>query len=174
MNEATTGPGTLFLEDEETETLFYQAEDGTLCFLSSFHMNCLRSEYSTVVPSTQTTTINTTTRKTTTTVQSQSQLTLVTDPSITTTSATSSTSVSAVPQDDPNECVRKSNELAASLDQQGTRRQQLHRNNNNNATQPLPDTIEGTVVELERVCLTPELRQRYRFLSITRTLSLLN
>jgi hypothetical protein len=39
---------TMFLDADETS--FYQAEDGKLCFLSGFNMNCLRADFSAIVP----------------------------------------------------------------------------------------------------------------------------
>ena len=35
---------------DQDETAFYQAEDGSLCFLSGFNMNCLRTEFSCTLP----------------------------------------------------------------------------------------------------------------------------
>ena len=35
---------------DEDETVFYQADDGTLCFLSGFNMKCLQTEFSSHVP----------------------------------------------------------------------------------------------------------------------------
>lgn len=41
--------GSMYL-DEEDEYVLYQAKDGSLCFLSGFNMNCLRTEFSTGPP----------------------------------------------------------------------------------------------------------------------------
>jgi hypothetical protein len=43
--------GSMFLDEDES--VFYQAEDGSLCFLSGFNMNCLRAEFASVLPSTE-------------------------------------------------------------------------------------------------------------------------
>jgi hypothetical protein len=83
---------------DEDETAFYQAEDGSLCFLSGFNMNCLRNEFSPMLP---------------------------------------------------DESTRQ---------QCGTTTHRRHK------VMPLPDTVEGKVIEVERVNLTLELRSRLRFL----------
>ena len=44
-----SGGGSMYL-DEDDEYVLYQAEDGSLCFLSGFNMNCLRTEFSTAAP----------------------------------------------------------------------------------------------------------------------------
>jgi hypothetical protein len=81
----------MFLDEEETA--FYQAEDGSLCFLSGFNMNCLRNEFSPTLP-------------------------------------------------DESHCATT----------------------NRHKVMPLPDTVEGKVIEVERVNLTLDLRSRLRFL----------
>lgn len=81
------------------ESVFYQAQDGQLCFLSGFNMNCLRTEFSATLPEDETA-------------------------------------------------------LLSNLSVQERRKMS-----------PLPDTIEGKIVEIERTQLTPEIRQRLRFLS---------
>lgn len=82
-------PSSMYLGPEES--VFYQSEDGRLCFLCGFDMQCLRTEYSTQVPN-----------------------------------------------------------------EEGLKRKK---------TAPLPDFIEGRILEIEHVNLTPETRDRLRFLS---------
>ncbi|GKZ01459.1 hypothetical protein MPSEU_001096500 [Mayamaea pseudoterrestris] len=77
--------GSMYLDNPE-DHIFYQAEDGTLCFLCGFNMKCLQMEYA------------------------------------------------ACPLDGDSRF-------------------------------PLPDAIGGRIVELDRVLLTQEKRQRFRFLS---------
>lgn len=81
--------GFMFLDDDETA--FYQAEDGSLCFLSGFNMNCFRSEF-------------------------------------------------CLSQSDREECSKSS-------------------------IVPLPDVVEGKVIEIEKVSLTEDMQHRLRFLS---------
>lgn len=88
--------GSMYTEGDES--VFYQTNDGQLCFLSGFNMNCLRAEFSAVLP----------------------------EESLLLTAAT------------PLEQRKLS---------------------------PLPDVLEGKIVEIERVQLTPEMRQRLRVLS---------
>ena len=80
------------------ESVFYQAEDGRLCFLCGFDMTCLRSDYA-----------------------------------------------DTLPEADAFEQVTTSSQ-----------RRKLT---------PLPDYVEGRILEIEHVHLTPEKRQRLRFLS---------
>lgn len=82
----------MFLDPEE-ETMLYQAQDGSLCFLSAFNMKCLRAEFSVSLPENH--------------------------------------------KQPPSS--RK--------------------------IMPLPDQIQGKVVEIEKVHLTPALRSRIRCLS---------
>lgn len=96
--EKKTSPmeSSMFLDTDESA--FYQATDGTLCFLSGFNMKCLRKEFSPNIPETD---------------------------------------------------ILESN--ASSQDR--------------HKVMPLPDAVEGSIVEIERVHLSPESRQRLRFLS---------
>jgi len=54
-NTSSTAPrraaegGSMYL-DEDDEYVLYQAEDGSLCFLAGFNMNCLRTEFSASAP----------------------------------------------------------------------------------------------------------------------------
>lgn len=80
------------------ESVFYQAEDGRLCFLCGFDMSCLRSDYADALPESE-------------------------------------------------------------VFQQATTAAQRRK------LLPLPDFVEGRILELEHVHLTPEKRQRLRFLS---------
>lgn len=99
--------GSMYLDNDETA--FYQAEDGSLCFLCGFNMKCLQSDYSSMI-------------------SDGSQEELITLPS---TAGTASHS--------QEHRIRKS--------------------------LPLPDRIEGKVLEVTKVHVTPDIRQRYRFLS---------
>jgi hypothetical protein len=95
----TTRPiptGSMYTDGDEG--VFYQTNDGQLCFLSGFNMNCLRAEFSAVLP------------------EESALLT-----------------------------------AASPLEQR--------------KLSPLPDILEGKIVEIERVQLTPEMRQRLRVLS---------
>jgi hypothetical protein len=92
---------------EEDDCIFYQAEDGSLCFLSGFIMNCLRTEFSSTLPQT----------------------------------------------DSSNQMEGRILEGSGVQKQDATTRL------------PLPDVLEGRVLEVERVHLTRDLRQRRRFLS---------
>jgi hypothetical protein len=96
QSELKAIPATMFLDDDDSA--FYQIEDGSLCFLSGFNMNCLRTEFSPGVP-----------------------------------------------------------------DERCLSRPPLQGHDHN--VMPLPDTIEGKVVEIERMHLTPDTRSRLRFLS---------
>lgn len=87
---------TMYIDNDES--VFYQTEDGQLCFLSGFNMKCLQTEFSATLP---------------------------------------------------DETL-----LLSSLSLSERRK-----------INPLPDVIEGTIVEVDRVQLTPEMRQRLRFLS---------
>jgi hypothetical protein len=88
--------GSMYTDGDEG--VFYQTNDGQLCFLSGFNMNCLRAEFSAVLP------------------EESALLT-----------------------------------AASPLEQR--------------KLSPLPDILEGKIVEIERVQLTPEMRQRLRVLS---------
>jgi hypothetical protein len=94
--DRTIPAGTMYTDSDDS--VFYQADDGNLCFLSGFNMNCLRSEFSAALPD-------------------ESLLLANASPSL----------------------QRK--------------------------LSPLPDVLEGTILEVDRVQLTPEMRQRLRFLS---------
>jgi RING-type zinc-finger len=99
---ALTVSGSMYADPDE-EFVFYQAEDGTLCFLSSFNVNCVRSDYSVSLPG-------------------------------------------LFLEGDESGYQRLSSE--------GKRR-----------LRPLPDYVEGKILEIERLQLTPELCKRIRFLS---------
>jgi hypothetical protein len=104
--------GSMYL-DESQDYVFYQAEDGSLCFLSGFNMTCLQTEFA-VGPNHH--------------------------PLATTTKAImdhTTTSLSA------DERQSSTGPIKA----------------------PLPDYIEGRIIETERVQLTQQLRDRRRFLS---------
>lgn len=85
-------------QDGSTESEFYQAEDGTLCFLSSFNLKCLQLEFSSMRPT-------------------EGQLMQV-------------------------KTLQQLRQLS-----------------------PLPDQVAGRVVDIERIHLTPDIRERHRFLS---------
>ena len=88
QSQATnTKGGSMYVEEDEF--VFYQAEDGTLCFLSGFNMKCLQTEYAT----------------------------------------------------------------------------SLLREGDAVARPPLPDVIQGHIVDIDRILLNREQRQRYRFLA---------
>jgi len=87
------------------ETMFYQAQDGTLCFLSAFNVKCLQEEFAVSPP----------------------------DPPV----VHQESSESQTPETVPDGAVKP----------------------------PLPDTVEGRVLDVERVHLTPAVRDRLRFLS---------
>jgi RING-type zinc-finger len=101
--------GSIYVADDEYA--FYQAEDGSLCFLSGFNMNCLRTEFSVMSPSLS-----------------------------------------------PNEVSHNLDKLT--LDE--ATQQRCH---DEPRKLPLPDIVEGTIVEIERLHLTPDFRNRRRFLS---------
>jgi hypothetical protein len=84
--------------DNEGSTNFYQSEDGQLCFLSRFNMNCLLSDFSPKVPE--------------------------------------------VPQSSTPLRYWEQRKLL-----------------------PLPDTVEGEILEIETVHLNPEMRKRMPFLA---------
>lgn len=84
----------------EDESAFYQTDDGRLCFLSGFNMNCLCAEFTPHLPE----------------------------------------DVSVLFEE--NLSIYQRRKLS-----------------------PLPDHVEGRVLEVEHVHLTSELRQRLRFLS---------
>eukprot|EP00977_Amphora_coffeiformis_P015446 scaffold4511_cov171-Amphora_coffeaeformis.AAC.12 len=92
----TKAPCSMYLGPEES--VFYQAEDGRLCFLCGFDITCLRADYADALPE-------------------------------------------------------------ADAFQQATTASQRRK------LTPLPDFIEGRILEIEHVHLTPEKRQRLRFLS---------
>lgn len=96
--------GSMYLDDAE-DYMFYQAEDGSLCFLSGFNMKCLRAEFSAG-------------RNVVCTMNNLS--------------------MDSVEQDAHGESQVKS---------------------------PLPDYVEGRIIETERVQLTHDMRERLRFLS---------
>jgi hypothetical protein len=97
-DRTTRGIPTGSMYTDGDESVFYQTNDGQLCFLSGFNMNCLRAEFSAALP---------------------------------------------------EESLLLAN--ASSLEQR--------------KLSPLPDILEGKIVEVERVQLTPEMRQRLRVLS---------
>jgi hypothetical protein len=90
--------GSMYLGEDESA--FYQTDDGRLCFLSGFNMNCLCAEFASQLPE----------------------------------------DVSVLL--DENLSIYQKRKLS-----------------------PLPDHVEGRVLEVEHVHLTSELRQRLRFLS---------
>jgi RING-type zinc-finger len=102
----STCGGTMYANDDEY--VFYQIEDGSLCFLSGFNMLCLQAEYSTTRQHTD----------------------------------------QGIIASKQAECVSP-----RSPTQSHDRRP------------PLPDVIEGKVLEVERIHMTAEIRQRRRFLS---------
>lgn len=94
-------PGSMYLGSDES--LFYQADDGQLCFLCGFNVQCLRAEFSASPPS-----------------------------------------------------ISPIEPLSGAGSKQQT---------NSRRVEPLPDVINGRVVESERMVVTKQLRQRMRFLS---------
>lgn len=98
--------GSAYAHDDEYS--FYQANDGSLCFLSAFNMNCLQHEYAATVND----------------ASHHHQISTADD-------GTSPTT--------PRRC--------------------------HNARLALPDALEGKVLEVERVHMTADARQRRRFLS---------
>ena len=107
VEEASLTRGTLYLGSDEN--MFFQSEDGQLCFLCGFNIQCLRAEFSSSVPSEGTT-------------------------------SSMNESMSSPQQHDKSQ--RQSRRL-----------------------EPLPDAVQGRVLEVEHVVLTHQLRQRLRFLS---------
>lgn len=93
-NCALLPPGTIYLDRELNESLYFQACDGQLCFLSGINMACLLEEFS-----------------------------------------------------------LHQNEHQNDMPDQSRR------------AMPLPDSIEGTVLEIESIIVTPELARRKHFLS---------
>ena len=101
--------GSLYLGTDEN--MFFQSEDGQLCFLCGFNMQCLKSEFS--------------------------------------------TSLSGdVPSIATEHAEKGSSSSHNQKQQQSPRR-----------SEPLPDSVEGRVVEVEHITLTRHVRQRMRFLS---------
>ena len=109
---ALQGSGGSMYADEQDEFTLYQAENGTLCFLSGFNMNCLRTEYSPGPPSL---------------CKDMASLDLQHD------GAGSPVAAAARTGERPK--------------------------------LPLPDVVEGKVIEVEHVHLTADMRQRRRFLA---------
>jgi hypothetical protein len=125
---ATMNGGSMYATDEEY--ILYQAYDGSLCFLSGFNMNCLRTEFATTITFTNNNSFDCSMEQ----LSIQNQIWDA--------------------DNDPNG-ISNQNSPAASNQLQ-----------NHRATRPpLPDTVEGSIVDIERVLLTPEMRERRRFLS---------
>jgi hypothetical protein len=97
--------GSMYLESVDDEYVFYQAEDGRLCFLSPYNLKCLQHEFSTCKP----------------------------------------VDKAPVVGDDGRR-------------EDGPRRDSVR-------DCPLPDRVQGSLVEAERLQLTPDIRHRLRFLS---------
>ena len=123
----TMNGGSMYATDEEC--ILYQSFDGSLCFLSGFNMNCLRTEFASTLPLINHNTVE----------NSMEQL-----------------SVNQL-WDDDNHPDGTSIQQSPTLSN--------HHQNTRPTRPPLPDTVEGTIVDIERVLLTPEIRERRRFLS---------
>ncbi|KAL7566925.1 hypothetical protein ACA910_008648 [Epithemia clementina (nom. ined.)] len=106
-------PGSLYLGFEEN--VFFQSEDGQLCFLCGFNLQCLRAEFSTNLPG-------------------------------------------QIPTFGEHPESGTQSEFSSS---QVHNQQQLAPRR----SEPLPDSVQGNVIEVEHVILTRQVRQRMRFLS---------
>jgi hypothetical protein len=113
-----TGGGAMYLDPSGEEHVFYQADDGRLCFLSPFNVKCLQREFSTHPP--------------------------------------------AAP--DPDSGAAKGGRDGDGVLPPPHQHQAAARPGSVRPC-PLPDAVEGAVLDVERVVLTPDVRQRLRFLS---------
>ena len=127
--KTTTIGGSVYATNEEY--ILYQAHDGSLCFLSGFNMNCLRTEYaSTLLPEMiHNNTIDC----------GMEQL-----------------SINQLWDDSNNHTDEASGHKPTPPQKLQTPRP---------TRPPLPDFVDGFIMEIERVLLTPEVRERRRFLS---------
>jgi hypothetical protein len=105
----------MYLDPSGEEHVFYQADDGRMCFLSPFNVKCLQREFSTHPP--------------------------------------------AAPEPDSG--------MTSAKDGDGILPPPHHQAARSGSVRscPLPDAVEGAVLDVERVVLTPDVRQRLRFLS---------
>ena len=122
-----TNGGSMYATDEEYT--LYQACDGSLCFLSGFNMNCLRTEFASTLPFADNNNIE----------RNVEQLSL-------------------------NQLWDNDDHPAGTSSQHSPTASNQHQHSRPTRP-PLPDIVEGQIIDIERVLLTPDMRERRRFLS---------